>query len=57
MGNLWSPSYVGMRNELSPMKQTNSVAKRTLLMAGALIAVILIAVASKASTVQTIWMK
>lgn len=46
-----------MRNELSPMKQSNSVAKRTLLMAGALIAVILIAVASKASTVQTIWMK
>ncbi len=39
------------------MGTQNNVAKRTLLMAGALIAVILIAVAAKASTVQAIWLQ
>jgi hypothetical protein len=39
------------------MESSNNVAKRTLLMAGALIAVILIAVAAKASSVKAIWLQ
>lgn len=39
------------------MGSSNDVAKRTLLMAGALIAVILIAVAAKASVVKAYWMQ
>jgi len=38
------------------METNNTVAKRTLLMAGCLILVILFAVAAKAATLQPTWM-